>query len=430
MIKQYRNDIANKIRLCMCDNIPTNIFVGQERGTMNNLYITNALLEYLTDEESGKSTLATVREYSTSLTNANLRLWDMAGVKNVYHECRDNCTFEYHDRAYVAMYHVSDEGLYTVDHNGVMINALQIAAVSARKAAYGNYNRTIKINGNDLVVPNGTKIRRVKKAVKSVSFVQHGATAYNLRCIRAAELTAAYAAVYSTPIHMLTTEYVVSKVQSLSSDCAELVSVAMERLLSEYDESRGTHYDMIHSAYLAINHYLKNERQSFIRELSIEYVQDCGGDLIAVNDAMHAIIFDGMPLTATVSNNMDSATSKRLGETLVRAMRELTKPQRQIAFLLGKGYSSVQIAERMKRNQSTIADHIAKIRVKMAAVIEGTEFNSIVKSAEINAANKAVNARKNQRSAESLAYAKATQAARAKAYRERKKAAAMAAKGE
>ena len=134
---------------------------------------------------------------------------------------------------------------------------------------------------------------------------------------------------------------------------------------------------------------------------------------------------------------MDAETAARLGAALSAAMRTITPTQRHIAELLGRGYSQRQIAEKTGRKAATVNQNIANIRAKIAAYIRDNapEFADMIDGAAVDTAataaadhNRTADGRRTANgAARHSAQMKATQAERARRYRERKAAERMAA---
>lgn len=179
-------------------------------------------------------------------------------------------------------------------------------------------------------------------------------------------------------------------------------------------------------AYKTLNAHIHSQRAATEHEISTEYIVSGGGDLVAINTAIAAIIRGGDKWTAAASGNMDAGTAARLGNTIHAAMLTINPTQRRIAELLARGYSQRRIAEMTGRELATVNRNIAIMRDTIAAYIRdnASEFADTIKAAETAAAAKA--AAKimtvDRHTDASKAAAKATQAERARRYRARKAA--------
>ena len=223
-------------------------------------------------------------------------------------------------------------------------------------------------------------------------------------------------------------------INEYSQDTREFFAIAAAGLIDGIREHGADIVECYHTAYLTLNRYIASERAATERELSTEYIIDGGGDIVAFNDAIASIIRGGEKWTAADGGGMDKATAARLGDAIAAAAAALNPTQKRITILLGRGYSQAQIASITNRKPSTINANVSIIRECIAAAMRDGEFASMIDSARTAAA--AANTREHaakankQRTANGAARKaasdKATQAARAKAYRERKKAAAAA----
>lgn len=188
--------------------------------------------------------------------------------------------------------------------------------------------------------------------------------------------------------------------------------------------------------YRVLNHWLMAERDNNARCVLTEYITAAGGQLVSINSVIHMIVTASDKWTPMASGEMDEATAARLYTAITAAMAMLNPTQRQIAEALGKGKSIQQIADAMGRAHSTISGHVVAIRQAIAQCFAGGEFEALLREAQIAAvfgkavARKACKGGKGRTEAgkaRKAASDKATQAARAKAYRDRKRAAKLAA---
>ena len=224
-------------------------------------------------------------------------------------------------------------------------------------------------------------------------------------------------------------------VNEYSQDTREYFAIAAAALVNGVMEHGADIVECYHGAYLALNKYLSGERAATMHEISTEYIVDGGGDIVAYNTAVASIIRGGDKWTPTDGGTMDAATAARLGNAIAAAAAVVTPTQKRIVELVARGYSLRQIADMTGRNAATVKRNMDIARDKIAAAMAGGEFVSLIDNARTAAAAKAAKVstaiRSESGAARKAASDKATQAARARAYRERKKAArAAATKGE
>jgi len=250
-----------------------------------------------------------------------------------------------------------------------------------------------------------------------------------------------FAAINARLVGAETPERINAVIADYSADTQDFYSIAKTALITGYDHTdkrthETVHYnglvdgatigEQYHTAFIALNAYIHSQRAATEYEISTEFLTDGGGDLVAINTAISAIIRGGEKWTPTDGGEMDAATAARLGAAIADAMRIVTPTQRRIAELLGRGYSQRQIAENMGRELATVNRNIAIMRGKIAEYIrEHTpEFVQLIRTAETAAAAQgAANGGRTAAGAErKAAQDKATQAERARRYRERKAA--------
>lgn len=229
-----------------------------------------------------------------------------------------------------------------------------------------------------------------------------------------------------------TAERILTVVNDYSHDTREFFAIAAAALSAAAANGKPID-EQYHAGYIELNAYIHSQRAATEYEISTEFLQDGGGDLVAINTAIAFIIHGGDKWTPTGGGEMDAATAARLGQAIADAMRTVTPTQRRIAELLARGYSQRQIADKTGRELATVNRNIAILRGKIAGYISGAaaEFEPLIKQAATAAAATAA-AAKNASGAYTsrTAAQKATQAERARRYRERKAAERNANKGE
>lgn len=205
-------------------------------------------------------------------------------------------------------------------------------------------------------------------------------------------------------------------------------------------DPEGTPREHVRAAYLSANLSMHAQRAATVREMSTEYIREDGGDLIAIGTAIARIIKGGDGWTLTDCPPAVRVNVETIREHLPRALALCRPVQREIARLLAAGYSVDAIAHKTQRDRRTVQRNIAIMRgtcaeyirehapalLPMVSAAGYDAFNAAQDSAAAH--DKGANARRTDSGkAAKKAADKATQAARARAYRERKKAAALAA---
>lgn len=216
------------------------------------------------------------------------------------------------------------------------------------------------------------------------------------------------------------TSYIMERLPLFGADMQDFFCFAMEGLQAATARGYGIRTATA-AGYKRLNRYIHGLNTATEKECSTEYIIDGGGDIVAYSSAIASIIRGGEKWTAADGDGMTAEQAAALGAAIAAAAAVLSPTQRHIMELLGRGYSMRQIASKTGRAVSTVAQNTAIIRAKLAEYIEQTapQFADMVHgAAAVNvAAAQAAAAKKAARDKE-------TQAARAKAYRERKKAAA------
>lgn len=243
------------------------------------------------------------------------------------------------------------------------------------------------------------------------------------------ELTAANARCHGAE----TARRIIDVIAGYSADTQEFFAIAAAGLTDAIAGGADI-AEQYHVAFLALNRHVHAQRAATAYELSTEFIIDGGGDIVAINTAISAIIRGGDKWTAVDGGNMDAATAARLGAAITAAMRTVSPTQRHIAELLGRGYSQRQIAEKTGRGIATVNRNIAIMRGKISEYIRANaaEFADMLDSVTVAAAaGRAATDSRTAAAAERKAAAdRATQAERARRYRARKAAERKASKDE
>lgn len=221
---------------------------------------------------------------------------------------------------------------------------------------------------------------------------------------------------------------IMQAIAACGHDSQEYMSAACAALAEYADGPVDVAY---HAAYLAVNAHIRALRTAAARELSIEYVRDGGGELIEYGQAIAAIINGGDKWAPAASARLTRQEAAYYGRALRGALAACTPAQRQIARLLGAGYSHAQVAARLGRTRQTITRNVAIMR---GAISDYIAAHAPALAARIDVdtvADQAAGAAAGYRTAAAQeakrASDTATQAARARAYRARKAAARKAA---
>lgn len=228
-------------------------------------------------------------------------------------------------------------------------------------------------------------------------------------------------------------ERIETVVSSLSQDAQEYYSHAKEGVCLAVARGLDTQ-ETYHAAFLHLNAYVHSLRGAAVNEHSLEWIHDGNGELVTYYGAVARILKGGERWTPCEGGELTTAQAAEIGAAIRGACAAVLNPtQRDIVKRLAKGYSQRQIAEQTGRNLRTIEGNCAAIRAAMYSYLLDTfpRVAEMVNGDKVReCAEKHSDAgRRTQEGAERhKAAQKATQAARAKAYRERKKAAKEAMK--
>ena len=216
----------------------------------------------------------------------------------------------------------------------------------------------------------------------------------------ASELISANARAGLTGAEELGAPYLLDIISQLSQDSNDIFSCAYNGMFDALQRGEDI-TEQYHNGYIEINRYIMAQRSASEKEVSTEYILESGGHLVAINTYIARIVKGGERYTPCNSETMDETTAEKLGAILSNASALLTPRQKTIVELVARGYSQRRIAELLHvKNAMTINQHIANIRKIYADYINAnaSEFNAIIKSAEVNETQKRRN--KNRHSAE------------------------------
>lgn len=207
--------------------------------------------------------------------------------------------------------------------------------------------------------------------------------------------------------------FVYAHIATANAHTQDYFSVCMLAAL----ETNGTPTEKAAAIYKAANAYTYANKAASVRDVSIEWIIDGGGDVVSFGKAAAAILKGGERWTPTAAASMDTETAAALGVVLAAAFEKLTPTQQAVTLSVVRGYSQRQTAAALGRSVGTIGKHIAIIRRVYSEYIteNAPQFAELVRQAETAAAAKATAARDT------------TAAERMRRYRERKAAAKAAA---
>ena len=149
-----------------------------------------------------------------------------------------------------------------------------------------------------------------------------------------------------------------------SVDTQEFISKAYEGIIDGLTE--GIAVDGQYSlAFKKVNSYYKENRNISAKEASTDYIQESGGDLIAVNQYLSRIIYGGERYMPLRTETMSAETAAKLGAALSASAAALTPRQKEILTLTARGYSQRQTADKLNiKSVKTVAEHLISIRKK------------------------------------------------------------------
>lgn len=145
-----------------------------------------------------------------------------------------------------------------------------------------------------------------------------------------------------------------------SPDIADMLSVAQLALISAINDGEPIR-EQYHQAYLAVNRYLRANRQINLSETAQHtlYIEDIDGDIISVT-ANIALILSPNARYIPIADEPDDSNRKAV--IIHNVVETLTDRQATVLKYLAKGYNERQIAETMHKGKTTIHEHITCIR--------------------------------------------------------------------
>lgn len=150
----------------------------------------------------------------------------------------------------------------------------------------------------------------------------------------------------------------------IDTDVLDCISVSQLAILESIMQGQPID-EQYHSAYLALNRYLRSTRNINLSETAMKtiYIEDIDGDIISVNKHINIILKHGDRYTPQTDDNEDEKESELIC-IIDKITDTLTPTQINVLSYLARGYSERQIADTMKRSKTTIHEHITFIRKK------------------------------------------------------------------
>ena len=179
--------------------------------------------------------------------------------------------------------------------------------------------------------------------------------------------------------------YLLDLISRTSVDSQTFHSEAYTAILQAYNNGLPIN-EQYRDAFKAVNRYIMKQRSATEKECSTEYIQEAGGNIVAVNTVIHRIINADEKYIPTVGGEVDDKTAERLGSVLVSAIATLSPRQKQIVELLAKQYSTRAIMEKLAiKNECTYQDHIIIIRDNVLDYIlkNAPEFSTLINDISI-----------------------------------------------
>lgn len=259
--------------------------------------------------------------------------------------------------------------------------------------------------------------------VKAKNAVTYGGTETQYRIEQETRLIAARCIIEPTAAKLF------ECLHSVSDDTVDFVSVAWD--VVAMGAKRGVDArEVYRKAYAALDKLIRSWRSASDSECSMEYISLEDGAVIMLNSVIGSILRGdskyGYQDVDACALTLDQRM--RLRDGIAASYKLMTPTQKDVCRLAGYGLSIAEIARRKDRNVRTIERHMALIReiILDYFVSNVGDLSFLIRDIETREAARRASAQTCIRSEEGKARKresdKATQAARAKAYRERKKA--------
>ena len=306
--------------------------------------------------------------------------------------------------------HIDAQDARTAHEHGAAMNQDATASIRVYPTTQDEHGATI-----DAGVARGALMVARRTAANAVRRTGGNET----QCRIDKELTAANARCHGAG----TAQRIIEVISSYSADTQDFFGYAAQGIADGIAAGLDI-AEQYHGAFIALNKFVHSQRSATEHELSTEFIIDGGGDIVAINTAISAIIRGGDKWTPTDGGGMDAETAARLGAAIAAAMRTVTPTQRKIAELTGRGYSQRPIAEKTGRGVATVARNLANVRAKIAEYMRDNapEFSEMIDSMSVTAATHTANISNAGRTAAAQERKAAKNAEYCKAYRARKAA--------
>lgn len=174
--------------------------------------------------------------------------------------------------------------------------------------------------------------------------------------------------------------YLLDLISRTSADSQNFHSEAYTAILQAHNNGLPIN-EQYRDAFKAVNRYIMKQRSATEKECSTEYIQETGGNIVAVNTVIHRIINADEKYIPTVGDEMDDKTAERLGSVLASAIATLSPRQKQIVELLAKQYSERAIMAKLAiKSERTYIDHVIIIRDNVLDYIlkNAPEFSTLI----------------------------------------------------
>lgn len=176
-------------------------------------------------------------------------------------------------------------------------------------------------------------------------------------------------------------DYLLDLISRTSVDSQNFHSEAYTAILSAYNNGLSID-EQYRDAFKAVNRYIMKQRSATEKECSTEYIQEQGGNVVAVNTVIHRIINADDRYIPTVGGEMDDKTAERLGRVLVDFFGLLPTRKKNIVYLRAKGYSISYIQKKLNiKSAGMVDEHLTNIQSICIEYLEknAPEFLSLIK---------------------------------------------------
>ena len=175
-------------------------------------------------------------------------------------------------------------------------------------------------------------------------------------------------------------DYLLDLIARTSADSQNFHSEAYTAILTAHNNGLPIN-EQYRDAFKAVNRYIMKQRSATEKECSTEYIQEQGGNIVAVNTVIHRIINADEKYIPTVGGEMDDKTAERLGRVLIDFFGLLPKRKKDIIYLLAKGYSIPKTAKILNiKSWGMVDEHLTNIQSMCIEYFEknAPEFLSLI----------------------------------------------------